>query len=67
MIDQLLILAEGGEHAEGISPFLVGGAMFALLLLLLGITYLFSGMNQRQLKKQSPSRAAQVSSPTERN
>lgn len=47
MLDQLQILAEGGAHAsEGVSPFLVGGGMFLILLCLLGITYLFSGLNQ---------------------
>ncbi|MGP9693184.1 hypothetical protein ACT3TZ_00985 [Brachybacterium sp. AOP25-B2-12] len=48
MLDQLLILAEGGSHAsEGVSPFLVGGGAFVILLCLLGITYLFSGLNQK--------------------
>ena len=47
MLDRFLILAEGGAHAsEGVSPFLVGGAAFAILMCLLGITYLFKGLNQ---------------------
>lgn len=47
MTDQLMILAEGADHAsEGISPFLVGGGFLVILLCLLGITYLFSGLNQ---------------------
>lgn len=48
MLDQLLILAEGEAHAGGgVSPFLVGGGALVILLCLLGITYLFSGLNQR--------------------
>lgn len=47
MHDHLLILAEGASHAsEGISPFLVGGGFFVILMCLLGITHLFSGLNQ---------------------
>ena len=48
MIDQLVILAEGGSHAAegGLPPALVGGGFFIILMCLLGITYLFSGMNQ---------------------
>lgn len=54
MTDTLQILAEGAEHAsEGISPFLVGGGMFVILLCLLGITYLFSGLNQASARKRS--------------
>lgn len=48
MLDHLLILAEGEAHAGGgVSPFMVGGGAFVILLCLLGITYLFSGLNQR--------------------
>ncbi|PWH05511.1 hypothetical protein DEO23_13160 [Brachybacterium endophyticum] len=49
MLDHVMILAEGASHAEegGVPPILVGGAMFIGLLILLGITYLFSGQNQR--------------------
>ncbi len=48
MLDHLLILAEGGSHAsEGVSPFLVGGGFFVLFMILLGITFLFSGLNQK--------------------
>ncbi|MCL6423566.1 hypothetical protein Bequi_09235 [Brachybacterium sp. JHP9] len=47
MLEHVLILAEGAAHSEGVPPWLVGLAMFAGLMLLLLITYLFSGMNQR--------------------
>lgn len=54
MLDHLLILAESGSHAsEGISPFLVGGGFFVLLMILLGITYLFSGLNQKVVTKDN--------------
>lgn len=46
MVDQFLILAEEGSHGGGVSPVLIGGGMFVLMLLLLGVTYLFSGQNQ---------------------
>ena len=46
MLDQFLILAEGSAEHGGISPYLVGLAAFVILMLLLGITYLFSGLNQ---------------------
>lgn len=46
MLDQMLILAEGEASTGGISPYLVGGSAFVILLCLLGITYLFSGLNQ---------------------
>jgi hypothetical protein len=47
MLENLLILAEGGGHEEyAIPPYYVGGGMFLVLLALLGITYLFSGQNQ---------------------
>ncbi|UYG16116.1 hypothetical protein BRM3_10845 [Brachybacterium huguangmaarense] len=52
MLDHLLILAEGGSHAsEGVSPFLVGGGFFVFFMILLGITYLFSGLNQKVVTK----------------
>ncbi|GAB2548133.1 hypothetical protein [Brachybacterium huguangmaarense] len=51
MNDTLQLLAEGSAHAsEGVSPFLVGGAFFVGFMVLLLITYLFSGMNQRHME-----------------
>ncbi|MCS6710825.1 hypothetical protein JSY14_01855 [Brachybacterium sp. EF45031] len=47
MLENIVILAEAGSHeAGGINPYLVGLAMLVVLLCLLGITYLFSGLNQ---------------------
>lgn len=61
MLDQLLILAEGGSHAsEGISPFLVGGGAFVILLCLLGITYLFSGLNQKNVRSTRDAASREV-------
>ncbi|MBK0330211.1 hypothetical protein Bra3105_01500 [Brachybacterium halotolerans subsp. kimchii] len=69
MLDHVLILAEGGSHASegGVPPILVGGAMFLGLLILLGITYLFSGQNQRPAKTRTGARAhtAQESASTD--
>lgn len=56
MLDQLVILAESGSHAsEGISPFLVGGGFFVILMSLLGITYLFGGLHQHGKDERKPS------------
>lgn len=47
MIDQLMILAEGGaQAAEGIPAPLIGVGVFVILLSLLGVTFLTSGGNQ---------------------
>jgi hypothetical protein len=58
MLDHVLILAEGASEASegGVPPILVGGAMFITLLILLGITYLFSGQNQRPAKGSGAAR-----------
>jgi hypothetical protein len=58
MLDHVQILAEGASHASegGVPPILVGGAMFLFLLIMLGITYLFSGQNQRPAKTRSGAR-----------
>lgn len=69
MLDNLQILAEGASHASegGVPPILVGGAMFLGLLILLGITYLFSGQHQRPAKTTTTARAqsAQESASTD--
>lgn len=60
MLDQLLILAESGaHHSEGIPPYLVGIGFFVVLMCLLGITYLFSGLNHSRHLDQSARRASQ--------
>ncbi|GAA1487395.1 hypothetical protein [Brachybacterium sacelli] len=49
MIDQLMILAESGEHATGgVTPPMVGIGVFIILMILLGITYLTGGTHQRK-------------------
>ncbi|MGO2313960.1 hypothetical protein ACTXKH_13910 [Brachybacterium tyrofermentans] len=49
MIDQLMILAEAGEHATGgVTPPMVGIGVFVIMLILLGITYLTGGTHQRK-------------------
>ncbi len=53
--DQLMILAEGGEHAAahgGVSPALVALGTFIILLALLGITFLSSGLNQPSVRSR---------------
>ncbi|MFC0673780.1 hypothetical protein [Brachybacterium hainanense] len=62
MIDQLLILAENGSHAsEALPPYIVGGGMFIILMCLLGITFLFSGLNQPSARGKGPAAPAQRS------
>ncbi|EWS82539.1 hypothetical protein [Brachybacterium phenoliresistens] len=60
MIDQLLILAENGSHStEGIPPYLVGGGFFIVLMCLLGITFLFSGLNQPRRREDAAEHGAE--------
>ncbi|AXK45308.1 hypothetical protein [Brachybacterium saurashtrense] len=50
MIDQLMILAESGaEASEGLSAPAVGIGIFAILMVLLGITWLTGGAHHRSL------------------
>ncbi|MFC7374730.1 hypothetical protein ACFQS2_13695 [Brachybacterium sp. GCM10030267] len=52
MIDQLMILAESGEHATGGVPApMVGIGVFVIMMILLGVTYLTGGANQRKRRK----------------
>jgi hypothetical protein len=73
MLENLLILAEGGGHEEfAIPPYYVGGGMFLVLLALLGITYLFSGLNQPYHDKKKSQQgetgpAHEQASPTHRS
>ncbi|MEE1617189.1 hypothetical protein V1260_03420 [Brachybacterium sp. J144] len=50
MIDQLLILAEAGSHSAegGLPPAVIGLGMFVSLMILLGVTLLTGGLNQRK-------------------
>jgi hypothetical protein len=50
MIDQLMILAESGAGAsEGIPAPFIGLGAFAILLILLGLTWLTGGAHHRSL------------------
>ena len=50
MIDQLMILAESGAGAsEGIHAPFIGLGAFAILLILLGLTWLTGGAHHRSL------------------
>ena len=50
MIDQLMILAESGAGAsEGIPAPFIGLGAFAILLILLGLTWLTWGAHHRSL------------------
>ena len=52
MIDQLMILAEAGEHASGgVTPPMVVIGVFVTMMILLGFTYLTGGTNQRRRKR----------------
>ena len=56
MIDQLMILAESGAGAsEGIPAPFVGIGAFAILMILLGLTWLTGGAHQRSLEKKHDS------------
>ena len=54
MIDQLMILAESGAGAsEGIPAPFIGLGAFAILLILLGLTWLTGGAHPRNLDKKN--------------
>ncbi|MBV7433342.1 hypothetical protein ACUH9Y_04360 [Dermabacteraceae bacterium P13115] len=48
MLDNVVLLAEGAaHHAEGLDPLYAAGATFVILMSLLGITFLFSSMTDK--------------------
>ena len=47
MLDNVVLLAEAAAHAEGLNPLYAAGATFVILMSLLGITFLFSSMTDK--------------------
>ena len=59
MIDQLMILAESGAGAsEGIPAPFIGLGAFAILLILLGLTWLPGGAHHRSLAAKNAAASA---------
>ncbi|WP_157085729.1 hypothetical protein [Devriesea agamarum] len=47
MMDKALLMAEASHAAEGLPPIVYGVGTLVVLLALLGITFLFSGLTDK--------------------